>query len=71
MRNIARLAAAIAATAAAIAGAAIHGHARRATYESVGLYWKIAAQGMVYHEPETAWKLLGPWEYGTWSGVLP
>ena len=26
---------------------------------------------MVYQEPNTAWKLLGPWEYGLAAGVYP
>jgi hypothetical protein len=29
----------------------------------------ISAQGMIYQEPNSAWKVLGPWEYGKASGL--
>jgi hypothetical protein len=30
----------------------------------------ISAAGMIYQEANTAWKILGPWEYGQSNGVL-
>jgi hypothetical protein len=30
----------------------------------------IASEAMVYTEPDTAWRILGPWEYGNATGIL-